>query len=496
MLEAVELVGSDPSGEDFPEGWVATTMGEIAEIVGGGTPKSTDPSNFAGVGHPWITPADLSDFREMYIDRGRRDLSDRGLQTCSATIMPAGAVLMSSRAPIGYLAIASGPISTNQGFKSFVCRAGIVPEFVYFWLKSIGQTLEEMGSGSTFAEISGRRAKEIPLLLAPTAEQRRIVAKVEALLARVNAARGRLAKVPAILKRFRQSVLAAACSGRLTEDWRRHDRTAHGAAALLSFIAAERARLGRRSKPADDEGIEIPAVELPETWAWCRLRDIAEICLGGTPSRKVPAHWNGEIPWVSSGEVANCRISATAERITQEGLENSNAKLYPKGTVLIAMIGEGKTRGQAALLDIEACTNQNAAGLVFDVDSVNSEYVWYWALAEYEKNRDVGRGGNQPALNGGKVRALPIPLPPLAEQEEIARRLRQLLAFADTIERRIVAATSRADKLTQAILAIAFRGELVPTEAELARVEGRAYEPASELPAMAREQSGGLSQSR
>jgi type I restriction enzyme S subunit len=145
------------------------------------------------------------------------------------------------------------------------------------------------------------------------------------------------------------------------------------------------------------------------------------------------------------------------------------------------MIGEGKTRGQAAILGIEACTNQNVAGLVFDGNYMVSAYVWCWALAEYERTRAVGRGGNQPALNGQKVRNLPFPLPPEDEQHEIVRRVEGLLSLVDKIEERVEAATRHADKLTQAILAKAFRGELVPTEAELARREGRSYEPASVL---------------
>jgi type I restriction enzyme S subunit len=203
-----------------PEGWLLTRMGEVADVVGGGTPSSSVQENFADDGYPWITPADLSRFNGIYIERGRRALSEKGLQSCSAMLMPKGTVLMSSRAPLGYVAVAANPVSTNQGFKSFICHQGIVPEYIYFWLKFIRPHLEHMGSGSMFLEISRSRAREIPLLLAPTAEQERIVAKVETLLARVNAMRERLAKVPRILKRFRQAVLAAACSGRLTEDWR------------------------------------------------------------------------------------------------------------------------------------------------------------------------------------------------------------------------------------------------------------------------------------
>jgi len=193
------------------------------------------------------------------------------------------------------------------------------------------------------------------------------------------------------------------------------------------------------------------------------------------------SYWSGRIPWISSGEVANCRIATTRERITDIGLANSNAKLYPRGTVLIAMIGEGKTRGQSAILDIEACTNQNAAGLLFDTPYVNPEYVWRWALSEYERNRGEGRGGNQPALNGQKVRNLPIPLPPREEQDEIVRRVDAVFSVVDTIEDRVARATRMTALLRRRTFERAFSGELVPTEAALAARAGRSYESAEEL---------------
>ena len=225
---------------ETPEGWQIALLGQIAQIVGGGTPKTSNSSNFSEGEYPWITPADLSGFNEMYISRGRRSLSKQGLKTSSALLMPKGTVLMSSRAPIGYLAIAANELCTNQGFKSFICSTGVTPEHVFFWLKLITPFLENMGSGSTFLEISGSRARKIPILLAPTSEQKRIITKVEELLARVNTAKERLNKVPKILKRFRQAVLAAACSGRLTEDWREQHLDFEPVSNLLARIFQDR----------------------------------------------------------------------------------------------------------------------------------------------------------------------------------------------------------------------------------------------------------------
>ena len=127
---------------------------------------------------------------------------------------------MSSRAPIGYVAIAANELCTNQGFKSFVLEEGLDPHYVLYWLRFNRAEIELMGSGSTFMEVSGARCREIPIIFPPLPEQKRIAAKITALLERTSAARARLAKLPALLKRFRQSVLAAACSGQLTAEWR------------------------------------------------------------------------------------------------------------------------------------------------------------------------------------------------------------------------------------------------------------------------------------
>jgi type I restriction enzyme S subunit len=243
-----------------------------------------------------------------------------------------------------------------------------------------------------------------------------------------------------------------------------------GASSLQAEIAVP-------PQPRDDES----EFQLPNNWVVACVNDIADVSVGGTPSRTEPRYWDGGIPWVSSGEVANCRLRTTRETISQLGIENSNAKLVPAGSVLIAMIGEGKTRGQSALLEIEAATNQNVASLHIKRERADPEFVWLWALKEYENTRAVGRGGNQPALNGAKVRALQLALPPLEEQAEIVRRVQALFLLADTIQGRVSEALTGAEKLPEAILGRAFAGELVPIEAELARSGDRDYETASRL---------------
>lgn len=318
--------------------------------------------------------------------------------------------------------------------------------------------MQEFVRGTTRQRISRKNLGTLRLTAPSVDAQLALAGLVDRVESKRGAAAGHIAGARKAIERFRQAVLDAACSGRLTTDWREQRDLPSVSELLAALRAARQEAKTRRTSvhlPSTDE-----LDELPTAWDWAAVGEIGEVQLGGTPSRKEAAYWNGSVPWISSGEVANCRISSTREAITEAGLSNSSAKLYPAGTVLIAMIGEGKTRGQAAILDIEASTNQNAAGVIPDGNIVSPEYLWRWALAQYEVTRAVGRGGNQPALNGQKVRELTIPVPPLEEQHEIVRRVGQLLALADGLKRRIEIASIRIDRSSQAVLAKAFRGEL------------------------------------
>jgi type I restriction enzyme S subunit len=148
-------------------------IGEIAQVIGGSTPSTTDDSNFGG-DIPWLTPKDLSGDHERYIKRGERNLTKKGLASCSAQILPKNSVLLSSRAPIGYLAIAANPIATNQGFRSLILKPGFDHEFVYYWLLENKEELERHSTGSTFKELSGSALKGIKIAAPPLPEQRAI----------------------------------------------------------------------------------------------------------------------------------------------------------------------------------------------------------------------------------------------------------------------------------------------------------------------------------
>lgn len=469
---------------DIPDSWEWSSAGEVAEIVGGGTPKANDPTNFDENGIPWLTPADLSGYESAYISHGARSLSEKGYDTCAAKVLPKNTVLYTSRAPIGYCAIASNEICTNQGFKSLVLGEGLSPRFTRHYLIASKEYAESLSSGSTFKELSGTRMKGVEFPIAPSNEQRRIADKIDALQAKSRRAREALEVTKPLLEKFRQSVLASAFRGDLTAQWRTQNPDVEPATKLLERIRAERrarweeaelAKMQAKGKepkndkwkakykePESVDTSELP--ELPGGWCWSNIGELFHVGVGATPSRKEPDYWNGDVPWVSSGEVAFCRIAETNEYITELGLANASTEIHPIGTVLVGMIGEGKTRGQTAILDIEACNNQNSAAIRVSETEISPEFVYRFFEYQYAKTRSIGSGNNQPALNKGRVQAIAIPVPPIEEIQCISLLLEEKFTQIYRFEELNEPLVDQIDRLDQSILAKAFRGELVPQD--------------------------------
>lgn len=159
---------------------------------------------------------------------------------------------------------------------------------------------------------------------------------------------------------------------------------------------------------------------LPKDWQQLPLGDIAQITSGGTPDRATSIYWGGDIPWVTTGEIQFNTITDTEERITEDGLRNSSAKLFPPNTLLIAMYGQGKTRGQVARLGIHAATNQACAAILLK-DGHDPEFYFQVLASHYEAIRELGNAGTQKNLNGAIIKQISVPVPPPLEQKQIAQ---------------------------------------------------------------------------
>ncbi len=454
---------------DLPEGWANATLGDVCS-----KPQYGWTSRAAKQGKvKYLRTTDISDGRidwdsVPFCEDIPDDIEKYRVHPDDILVSRAGSVGVSLRVD---------DVPCDAVFASYLIRFkpldGVPPKFVEFFLKSptYWRSISEFSAGIAVPNVNASKLASLQIPLAPSTEQRRIVTALEKLLAKVEASREHLEKIPVILKRFRQSVLAAACQGRLTEEWRANHPVVESAARLLDRIRVERTAI---VSAADD---------LPSNWAVCVLRTIFSVRTGATPNRQESTYYaNGSIPWVKTSEVQNGEITEAGEFITPAAIQQTNAKVFPKGTIIIAMYGEGRTRGQVGRLQIEAATNQACAALVNPTlpPAVN-QFCFLFCLSQYHQLRRESFGGNQPNLSLGIVKNWTIILPPLAEQAEIVRRVDELFALADGIENEYRKAKERVDKLAESILAKAFRGEIVPTEAELAEAEGRGFESAGEL---------------
>ncbi len=318
--------------------------------------------------------------------------------------------------------------------------ADIDPLFLLLQLEHLNLRSLDRSTATPSLRREDLEAQPIVLPLVP--EQRRIVAILEEHLSDLDAAAAGLARVERRSATLIDSVLRKGFSGVLFED----DLSEGSGADLVLRIT------GR--EPSADGHPGYPK------WATAKLGDLFEVSVGATPSRGSRELWSGDLPWVSSGEVAFNRITATKETIHRAAAGSPTSRIHPAGTVLLAMIGEGKTRGQAAILDIEAAHNQNCASIRVGRTPILPEYVYYFLKRRYVETRSAASGGNQPALNKARVQAIEMPVAPLATQ----RRLVTAFDSVTSASGRLVAATDRSrrkgESVRRALLAAAFSGRL------------------------------------
>lgn len=198
----------------IPKGWEVKKLKDIGKISSGGTPSTSNDNNFGG-NIAWITPADLTGYKDKFISKGKRNLSEEGLKNSSAKILPKGTILFSSRAPIGYVAIAQNEISTNQGFKNLTPNESAISEYVYYYLLGSKNLAEQSASGTTFKEISATAFSNLPIPLPPLSEQKAIADKLDDSFAKIENAITNLINAKENLKLYKQSVLKSAFNGDL-----------------------------------------------------------------------------------------------------------------------------------------------------------------------------------------------------------------------------------------------------------------------------------------
>lgn len=420
---------------NIPQTWTLTQLGNLtAQIVGGGTPSKTSAANFNG--HiPFMTVKDL---KARFVNTTVDHISEEALQSSATTKVPADTLIVATRMSLGKIARPTMDVAINQDLKALFLHGGVNKTFVeYFW-RSKSQAIQSMGTGTTVKGIRLEDIRSLEVPLAPVAEQKRIADKLDTVLTRVDAVNTRLARVAPLLKRFRQSVLAAATSGRLTEDWREIRETAPWTDKRIEDVA--KVFLGRQRSPVNHEGPfmrrYVRAANV--TWSGWDLSDVKEMNFDADDFERYRLQKNDILLNEGSG---------SADEVGKPAIWNE---------------------------EIPDCCFQNTL-ICVRPETVDAKFMFLVLLHAALTKRfvDSTRGVNIHHIGKQNMARFPVAVPNADEQTEIVRRVETLFAFADRLEARLAQAQTAATRLTPALLAKAFRGELVPQDPN--------DEPAAEL---------------
>ncbi len=420
-IPAESLVPEEEQPYPLPAHWKWVRLGQVTEVVSGGTPKTTVPEYWDNGEIPWLTPADLSGYSERYISRGFKNITLKGVAHSSATLFPKGTVCLSTRAPIGYVAIAENEMSTNQGFKSFIPGPLVMSEYLAIYLKGSKSLLESMASGTTFLELSKSKAGLIPFPLAPLEEQKQIVAYLDDKLGKIDSVRGKLQDFLDHAAQRKDNLIQAGVTGHLTSHWR-EEHNAH-----------------------------------LNDWQLKQISDLGEVVTGSTPSTKNPEYYGGQIPFVKPADLDAGRYIKSAQSfLSQAGAKVS--RMLPAKTVAVCCIG---SLGKCGLIEVPAATNQQINSII-PRSGTHAVYLYYLCSSPKFKAAMIEKSSSTTLsiLNKSRFSKLEFSIPTMGEQEEIARILDEQLECIERTDKLVAEVLERLDTMKQQIVSAALAGRL------------------------------------
>ncbi len=396
---------------------------------------------------------------------------------------------MTSRASIGFVAIAGTELTTNQGFASFICPDEIHNFYLAYWLLSKTETFLSQSTGTTFKEISKTALRDISFPLPPLAEQERIVTAIEEQFTRLDAGVAALKRAQVRLRRYRAAVLKAACEGQLVAQ----DPADEPAAALLERILAERYTRWEESErakgklplrasykaPASPDTMGLP--KLPEGWVWVSLEVVGNV-IDPHPSHRTPPSAVNGIPYVGMGDIdhkGKINLEAARKVSGEVLIEHKQRYTLSFGDFIFGKIG---TIGKPVKLipPFEYALSANVVLIQANIGFLKADFLYIY-LASPIIERIIlkeQRATTQAAFGIQRMRQMPFALPPLAEQERIVAEVERRLSVVAALEATVAASLKRAERLRQSILKRAFAGQLVaqnpedePAEALLERIQ-------------------------
>ena len=447
---------------EIPESWVWVRLSSLGEIVGGGTPKTSVSTYWDNGNIPWITPADMKYVTGKYIEKGSRNITEDGLKNSSACMMPTGTIIYSSRAPIGYIAITSTSLCTNQGFKSFVPIFTYISNYIYYCLIALTDEIRSRASGTTFKEISGTELGNTLIPFPPYDEQNHIVGQIEKVLpflSEYDTIDISLQKLTLDFPiRLCKSILQYAVQGKLVPQ----NKSDEPASVLLERIRGEKEELIKQGKLKKDkhesvifrrdnsyyerlDGVErciddeIP-FEIPQSWLWVRLAEICTYIQRGKSPKYSPIR---KYPVIAQKCIQRSGFSIESARFIEPNslqsyakerlLEDNDLMWNSTGLGSLGRIGIYKSN----LNPFELAVADSHVTVIRSFKSaILSKYLYYFFSNPSVQNtiEDSADGSTkQKELATSTIKTYLVPIPPLSEQKYIVNKVEELLKVIKTL---------------------------------------------------------------
>ncbi len=464
---------------ELPESWLESQLDDVLiKIVGGGTPSKTNAAYYQG-NIPWMS---VKDMNKHILTDTTDHITEEAVNNSSTNIIPSGTPIIATRMSLGKIIIANFDSAINQDLKALFLPNNVSRNYLVHWYRSNSSRIESLGTGTTVKGIRLEVLKSLKFPLPPLAEQKVIAEKLDTMLAQVEETKAELESTLVTLKQFRQSVLAHAVSGKLTEQWR--EGKEFDIEEEINQIQKSRLKLhsddsdihfhrtGKKLRPYDYSTLAIGDVvrDIPESWHLLKLGDIV--------SYLTDYHANGSYEILKKNvEIKNeidsvCMIRAT--NFEKDNFEDlfvyisddayeflGKSKLYG-GEILVGKIGNAGSVYLLPKLDKKMSLGMNLFALRFNETLISTKYL-YLFLTSYvgeENIKKYVRGVATKSIDKKSLRSVIINYPSYEEQNEIVRRVESMFAAADETEQDVKDALARVNQLTQSILAKAFRGEL------------------------------------
>ena len=380
--------------ENIPEDWDIKKLADIGKIVGGGTPNSKNEEYWSG-DVLWAVPTDITKLSTTYIHDTGRKITKKGLDNCSAKLLPIGTILLTSRATMGECAISTRPMSTNQGFQSIVCNNMFYNVFVFYLMRFNRNTIIRLSYGTTFLEIS---KKEIEKVLVPVPNSLTEQQKIASILSGVDANIETTQKVIDKTERLKTSLMQRLLTRGI----------GHTKFKKVKWLFGKE-------------------IEIPEQWELSTIENIGEkLVSGGTPSTTVLEYWNGNIPWTRSSVLIDPYLKSGEKFITIEGLENSSSVLIPKNNLLVS---SRVSVGNVSINIIDVAISQDVTGIIINKSSVQSEFLYWYLKQHIKKLVLISQGTTIQGFTRKELAKMMIFLPTLSEQTKIASILSGVDAY-------------------------------------------------------------------